>query len=1267
MTKSFFDLLDKTLFSTAVAVTLVLCSTVAVSAQTIISPSGATAVTAADEFATRELQDPWDMNERTDLGWWTFSNDQPLPNLSGMAFSGGEFSATPTTNDPSFWLLDPPITGRVQFGKDGQTYPIDASKYTRLMFRMSLATSASADGQVLWNVLSTLGATSGFTVRQGWHIYTVNIPSQTALGSWSGLIDSLRIDPTQNPSSGQFRIDWARLVDTTKSSQTITWSGGATYDIFISDTAGCGGNVAKIGVNQNTGSMTFYAAGLPPGNWYVGIATAGASAPTSCSSGYFQVSGVPTMSFNSPSEEGSSDDFATIQLSDAWDMNSTSDIDFHRWISGLGTTSIQAQTDAGANLGTINVLSGTSVPGDGSTGTASCPDGTFNVGDPHVYTLWSTARGATYRIDTSRYRILTWEQAIPRARDLCHGSVARVVWKVAGESTENVTSDIILRHLDPGASVAGALGNVMQKITLDLADRTTVPIDPGSPSQSGWVNGSSSNPGLDNFRIDFHEFSNATAFYLRRVKLAAFEKANDSYAINLAFTNPSGTTATVSFFRDTNQSGFDGTAIPECQNVTPSGSSVQCTWNTSGFSTGTTLYVYAQINVGGSVVNRAYARWPIQIDDNFGGDATLATDKSILRYTVVSGSYRTPSQDVIVTQADGDGPVDWTASIVGAHPEWFTVSPTSGSGTGTITVSIAPGQNPTTTEHTLQISSASIINSPRRVRLLTTRRSSSGLASPFGTVDTPSAGATGVTGSIGVTGWALDDIGVQHVQIFRNCLSIDNPASCQLVNNVNVVFIGTAAFLAGARPDVEAAYNTYPLAYRAGWGYLMLTNMLPHIPNGNPSGGGQGTMTIYAFATDYENRRFLLGQKSITLDNDNATRPFGAIDTPTQGGSVSGTFPNFGWALTPGTAMIALDGSTMNVVLDGSGIGKVAYDQCRAGSTNRPPVGTCQDDIATLFPNYTNIQNGSGAIGAFDIDTTTLSNGLHTIAWGVTDNQGRNDGIGSRFFFVLNGGSLVPELITDPEQVRALMDAPAVALRSASEIVGLPATDGDVFGRTGYDFDAPWELMSADWAGVRRVQLPEFGRLEMWVGAKVTTGYLSANGTLRALPPGSKLDTATGIFTWAPGPGYIGSYDLVFLQADAQMAVQVTIKEKKPETAGLMRGYIDGPATGTSVSRSFHIGGWALDLAAWQGSGVGAVHVWAQRRDAPSAPKFLGAAQVNVTRPDVAAQYGAQFDRAGWQLSASGLEPGIYDLTAYFWSTRTRQFEDARSVSITVR
>ena len=55
--------------------------------------------------------------------------------------------------------------------------------------------------------------------------------------------------------------------------------------------------------------------------------------------------------------------------------------------------------------------------------------------------------------------------------------------------------------------------------------------------------------------------------------------------------------------------------------------------------------------------------------------------------------------------------------------------------------------------------------------------------------------------------------------------------------------------------------------------------------------------------------------------------------------------------------------------------------------------------IAALFPGYANT---NGAVGYFVLDTTTLTNGVHTIAWVVRDSAGNASGIGSRYFTVVN-------------------------------------------------------------------------------------------------------------------------------------------------------------------------------------------------------------------------------------------------------------------------
>jgi hypothetical protein len=244
------------------------------------------------------------------------------------------------------------------------------------------------------------------------------------------------------------------------------------------------------------------------------------------------------------------------------------------------------------------------------------------------------------------------------------------------------------------------------------------------------------------------------------------------------------------------------------------------------------------------------------------------------------------------------------------------------------------------------------------------------VGAPFGVVDTPAGWASGVAGSVAVTGWALDDEGVQSVEIWRDAVAGEGAGP---------LFVGTATFVSGARPDVAAAYPGFPNADRAGWGYMLLTNMLP--------AGGNGSVRLHAWAVDTDGRRILLGARVVTAANATAAKPFGTIDTPGQGETVSGTIVNFGWALTPGAAVVPFDGSTITVYVDGVPIGSpTAYGLARA-------------DIDSLFPGYTNTGH---AVGYRVIDTTALANGLHTLAWVVTDDQGRADGIGSRYFWVQN-------------------------------------------------------------------------------------------------------------------------------------------------------------------------------------------------------------------------------------------------------------------------
>ena len=120
---------------------------------------------------------------------------------------------------------------------------------------------------------------------------------------------------------------------------------------------------------------------------------------------------------------------------------------------------MNAQDEAGHALGNVTAFTGTSAPAVSG-----------GSGDPNVWPLFWTVRGLNYHIDTSRYRILTWRQSVPGDRDLQAGSIARIEWRVNGETLENVSNDIALHQLGSA--------NVMQQVTVDLKN-LQLETDPG--------------------------------------------------------------------------------------------------------------------------------------------------------------------------------------------------------------------------------------------------------------------------------------------------------------------------------------------------------------------------------------------------------------------------------------------------------------------------------------------------------------------------------------------------------------------------------------------------------------------------------------------------------------------------------------------------------------------------------------------------------------------------------------------------------------------
>lgn len=462
------------------------------------------------------------------------------------------------------------------------------------------------------------------------------------------------------------------------------------------------------------------------------------------------------------------------------------------------------------------------------------------------------------------------------------------------------------------------------------------------------------------------------------------------------------------------------------------------------------------------------------------------------------GHHASHPQKLIIRNK-GVGPLNWTA-ISGAG--WLSCTPSSGTGSAIVNVSVDPsGLAVGNYTSTLTISDPNAVNNPVVIIVKMKVHASNSTKTPFGSFTTPQDGAT-VSGSVPVTGWVLDDIGIDTVKIYYTAAE----------EGGNLVFIGDAVLVDGARPDTEEAYPDYPGNYKAGWGYMLLTNFLPN--------QGNGTFTLYAKASDVEGNTVTLGSKTIICDNDNAVKPFGAIDTPAIGGTASGNnFINVGWVLTPQPNQIPIDGSTIKVWVDGQYLGHPVYNQYRS-------------DIADLFPGYA---NANGAGGYFVLDTTAYETGIHTIAWTVTDTAGNTDGVGSRYFTINNATGGANSLDVNP-------DSQAVPFSIGNNPVSpdpglipyLPPVDSDVNPPLPDSFNLNGTL-----------EVKELDQITVNLGmtGSSITGYLMANGIAKNLPTGTTLYPDTGMFVWSPGPGFVGWYSFKFIiETDSGFNFEKTVE-----------------------------------------------------------------------------------------------------------------------------
>jgi hypothetical protein len=476
----------------------------------------------------------------------------------------------------------------------------------------------------------------------------------------------------------------------------------------------------------------------------------------------------------------------------------------------------------------------------------------------------------------------------------------------------------------------------------------------------------------------------------------------------------------------------------------------------------------------------------------------FSLDRTTLYFGFLKNSSAQTGIQTITVSNSGGGTLIWDASVFEKdgdydhESKWLKITNIMGTESGSVGVWVNPlGLDVGVYDGAVKFTDPNASNSPQMVKVILTVYASQSDDPPFGFFDTPVDGSI-VMSSIPVTGWALDDIGIDEVTIWRDA-----------VDGSSEIYIGEAVQVEGPRPDIEQAYPTYPMSYKGGWGYMLLTNMLPN--------EGNGTFTLHAYAKDHSGNKVKLGSKTIICDNAHAIKPFGAIDTPAPGGEIPKgpyiVYRNQGWVLTPMPKKIPIDGSTVKVYIDGQYIGNCIYNIYR-------------EDIATLFPNYA---NSEGAMAYLDFDTDVFATGLHTIQWVVTDNAGNKDGIGSRYFTLQNYG-YNDQAASERTQVNS----------TGKSIGGKITLDRStpIKMRTGFREDSVRGKIIANHNGMIHISIPQDERLVLDLSQPRVhsyNGYLKVNHQLRPLPPGATMDTKKGLYYWQPGPASFGKYHLVFI------------------------------------------------------------------------------------------------------------------------------------------
>ena len=339
------------LLSSGFVISTIVTQSVEASAAASAASPAAVRLPESTDFATVTFGDGWDMTEFSDLSNY-LNGAGRNPSLNSISVQNGLFNATSTvsTTDPDAYVfpLFPGLTGFMPLGNLGSVYPINPANYRCMFIAMKVDTTISNDEYtVLWypdNTLAPPSTTSNsgmlfpltlypeFGTSRYWKLFMVDLgnPPKGYIGkawsysAWKGL--EVVITHADNvPIS----IDWIRLTPSCSSapqySTSVTWTPSAGVTALWVRPQGTTRDIRVVnGINGLSGSYTLDTQGLAPGLYSVGLGT-----DTTCCSQWstteVEVNASPILDFNRPSPS-SGEDYAA-SAGDAWDMNTSNDID----------------------------------------------------------------------------------------------------------------------------------------------------------------------------------------------------------------------------------------------------------------------------------------------------------------------------------------------------------------------------------------------------------------------------------------------------------------------------------------------------------------------------------------------------------------------------------------------------------------------------------------------------------------------------------------------------------------------------------------------------------------------------------------------------------------------------------------------------------------------------------------------------------------------------------------------------------------------------